>query len=76
MANDLKRLRKFATRHGWSVELRKAHYLFRDPQGRAVATAAATAGEYRSLKNTIGHLRAAGLPVPHKGGHTPRERNQ
>lgn len=73
---DLRGLRKIAKTHGWSVEQtrRRGHWLFRNPQGRVVATAADTASDYRSIQNTASALRRAGLPVPHRGGRTSRER--
>lgn len=72
---DLRRLRKFAKAHGWTTEIRRSnHVAFIDPEGRCRAVAANSASDHRSLRNTIAHLRAAGLAVPHKGGRAPRER--
>lgn len=73
---DLRKLRRFAKRHGWTTEIRrKNHVAFIDPEGRCRAVAAYSASDHRSIRNTVAHLRAAGLPVPHKGGREPRERN-
>ena len=73
---DLKALKRVAREHGFTVELsrRGNHWIFRNPDGKKVATAAKSASDYRSNKNTAAHLRAAGLPIPHKGGREPRER--
>ena len=77
MASDLRTLRRLAEKHGWTVRRTKRdHWIFYDPQGLRVATAAGTASDTRSLKNTVAHLRAAGLPIPHRGGHTKREGNR
>lgn len=74
--SDLKTLKKIAKAHGFTVEIsrRGNHWIFRDPDGRRVATAACSASDHRAHKNTAAHLRAAGLPIPHKGGREPRER--
>ena len=75
---ELRQLRKIAEANGFTVEQSKgSHWIFRDPKGRRVAVAANSASDTRSLKNTIAHLRAAGLPIPHKGGRaTKRGTNQ
>lgn len=72
--NDLRSIVRFAEERGWTVARTKRHLLFRNAEGRAVATAAITASDGRSLNNTISNLRKGGLPVPHKGGRGSRER--
>lgn len=68
--NDLRKIVRLAKRHGFTVARarRGSHLIFRDPDGRQVAVAAGSASDCRSLKNTVADLRAAGLPIPHKGG--------
>lgn len=74
--SEFKTLKKIAKEHGYTVELsrRGNHWIFLDPEGRRVATCAKSASDTRAYKNTAAHLRAAGLPIPHKGGRKPRER--
>lgn len=80
MASDFSKLQRLARKAGWMVEpgrrgKRNPHVRFIAPDG-TVVIADSTASDHRSIKNTAARLRAAGLPVPHKGGHLPRERNQ
>ncbi len=77
MASDLKQIVRIARAHGLEVEISrgKAHYVFRK-DGRMVAVAAGSASDTRSLRNTVRDLRAAGVPIPHRGGHPPKRGNQ
>lgn len=64
-------LSKLARKNGWTTRLtRKGHTQFVNPEGRVVAVASGSASDHRSIKNTVAHLRAAGLPVPRRDGRT------
>jgi len=64
MDKDTKRLIKEAERQGFTVQRTKRGHLQFRRDGRVVATAAGTASDHRSWKNTIADLRRAGLEWP------------
>ena len=64
MNKDMKKIIAQVEAQGGSVRITsKGHILFRDRDGRAVATAAGTPSDPRSWKNTLAALRRGGFTL-------------
>jgi hypothetical protein len=60
----VKDLVRLARAQGWSVEMGSGHWKFVPPdKSKSVVHVAATPSDWRTLKNTVGMLRRAGLDV-------------
>lgn len=62
MDREIRRLVKLAEDQGWVVIVGK-HVKFLAPGGGMVVSAK-TPSDHRSVKNTVAHLRRAGLEIP------------
>jgi predicted RNA binding protein YcfA (HicA-like mRNA interferase family) len=64
---EINRLIRVLEDQGFTAEkTRKGHWLVRSPEGRVIATLAATPSDHRSIINSIARLRKAGFIWPPK----------
>jgi hypothetical protein len=65
MAKELDKLLRELKRQGFSYsKTRKQHYAVYSPEGELVATLSGTPSDWRSSKNSMAQLRAAGFKRP------------
>lgn len=74
MPTDIREVIKLARDQNWTVDhTASGHHRFRAPDGVSMVITSLTPSDRRTLANTVGYLRRAGLVIPHAGVKTREE---